>query len=190
MPAQIERLPRDHRGFPVPYVAQRWPLVTPPPIDAMLGMTATADTSKPEEIDLGHMDEYRQRRCWFHSVCQVCERSIKPGSRWLAGGVGDRPLEDLTFREPYVCGSCLRYAVQVCPGLVRGRRDGALRVVKPRTVEMFVERLVLHDPVARTTTNKAFRLADRMWPPYSIAFYLLGVVTDGEVMLPEEFLRK
>lgn len=184
MPPQIARLERDRRGYPIPYIAQRYPLLVPPPVDPVLGMVACEDTSGPCQPLLGFMSEERQRRCFLKFRCQVCERSVARGARWLAGGVADMPLATFAFREPYVCGSCLRYAVQVCPGLVTGARSGGLRIVRVRSVELLAECVAptVFDP------NRIVRLPMGARVRATCVFYLLAQVTDGDVMTTDEFL--
>lgn len=179
MPPQIAKLERDRRGYPIPYIAQRYGLLMPPPMDPKLGMVACEDRSGLCEPTLGFMSEERQRRCWLECRCQVCERSVRHARRYLAGGVGNDPLEHFAFREPFVCGSCMRYALQVCPGLVTGARSGELRVVRCRSVEFVME--------AMTARGRA--LLPMGEPMYGcVVMYLLGTVTDGDVMTVDEFL--
>jgi hypothetical protein len=50
--------------------------------------------------------------------CQVCDRDLRSSKyRFMAGG----PMLSW-FTEPWVCGPCLTFAVQVCPGLIRAQR--------------------------------------------------------------------
>lgn len=184
MPKQIARLERTPNGMPITYIAQRWSLLMPPdrskfPTTPELGWVAIEDTDGDYELDLGHMSEERQRRCWYEQRCQVCEANLRKRTKYLFGGVGDRPLGDFWFREPFACFSCMGYALQVCPGLLHGRKSGDSRVVRyERTVDMIVE---------RGGANGVFQSA--IYPRFdSVALYL-RVNAEGDVMTPEKFIE-
>jgi hypothetical protein len=184
VPKQIAALPKEQHGFPITYIAQRWSVLLPEdrsqfPTTKELGWVAMEDTDGEYELDLGHMSEERQRSCWLDLKCQVCEANLRKRTKYLFGGLGDRPLEDFWFREPFACHSCMGYALQVCPGILHGRKGGDSRVVRYReSVGMIVE---------RGGVNGVFQ--SPIMPRFdSVALYL-RVKVEGDVMTPEEFLE-
>lgn len=165
-------------GLPLAYVAQRYPMKMPPEVDSKLGYVAMEDsTSGVFEPDMGHMGEERQRVCMLSGICQVCGHPIK-GTRWMAGGVGDRPLASFAFREPPCCTKCMTFAIQVCPGLIRGRRAEELVVVRVRRFEeMWAERQFIDGPHMVP-----------MEPRFDSVCMYLRVTISGTVYTPERFL--
>ncbi|MFJ6775031.1 hypothetical protein ACIQOV_29405 [Kitasatospora sp. NPDC091257] len=78
------------------------------------------------------MDEHR---------CQLCGRRIKPRIRavFLAGAPGsDRPA---LVSEPPLHRACAAYAIQVCPHLVPGHRNGSLSVAEAEEYLLLEERV-------------------------------------------------
>jgi hypothetical protein len=119
IPDSMKDLPTYH-GLPIPYVAE-WSseteFVVPPPVDLDYGMVAvTKGMYGYGEPLLGAMQPQRQRECMTERICQVCHTKLG-NVVFMAGG---NRLE--WFTEPPCCLPCMRFAVQVCPGLVRGSR--------------------------------------------------------------------
>jgi hypothetical protein len=95
------------------------------------------------------MEPRRQRRSAMGVRCQVCDRQLeaiadqpdpRAGVHWLADLMQVRELDDrrpgALVLEPWVCGECLAYALQVCPGLngSRRRRPHVLAVLSANAV--------------------------------------------------------
>lgn len=182
-PPKIRRLEHDARGFPIPYIAQRFDSLRPAPVIGALGMVMTDNPNVPD-LRMGKMSEVRQRECWLKGLCQVCGDPIE-GARFVAGGLWDQPVMSFAFREPWCDIECMRYALQVCPGLVAGNRLGGLRVVNVAQLALYQERLWVHNsgefkvPLKHTLTE-----LERL---DSILVFLIGRV-NGLVMTPEDFL--
>lgn len=181
MPPKIAAMDRDPRGFPIGHIAMRYPVLVPPKIDSVLGFVACEDRNGELELDLGHMSEERQRDCWFNYRCQVCYADLRRKKRYLAGGVDDNALDDFLFREPYVCGTCLGYALQVCPGLVTGAKKNELRVVHVTTEPRFYAERIGADGEMRM-----YRIGFDL---DTICFYLRAQFGAGTIMMPDEFLK-
>lgn len=207
MPKRIANLDRDHRGYPIPYVAQRWRGIRiPPPTTAQFGMVAVPHKPSGKELILGKMDEERQRRCITESKCSVCGTKVPLNDRYLAGGADDPSVlvgTQFAFREPWVHGACMEYAVQVCPGLVVGVHSGRLRIVKPHQWEIVEERFavsrdIYEAMVASGTVTEEMLQSGMVRQTYpaspelrriSVLFYLMVGVTVGDVMTVDQFLE-
>lgn len=96
MPARIEKLSRDKRGYPIPRFIDR-----------------RAD--KPDgEPDFRVMNPLFMMSCMTHGLCWICgDRMGKYGTF----SVGPMCCVTLTTPEPPSHLECARYAVQVCPFL-------------------------------------------------------------------------
>lgn len=110
----------EHHGYPVPYVAE-WSseqdMILPPPEHPFFGAICTTKGGPGQGTPiLGAMHPGRQRECMQFRRCQVCHTDLD-GDMWMAGGAKLK-----WFTEPPCCLDCMRFAVQVCPGLVRGSR--------------------------------------------------------------------
>ena len=129
-------LPRSAGGLPVPYVA-RWvgeealrirPCRFARGQFALFARESWVGRSPPL---FGWMDPRRQREVVRLGRCQVC-RVMLPrlggrGVRWLVdflvAPIVGRPETFVSF-EPWTCAECLRYALRVCPGMLRASCPG------------------------------------------------------------------
>jgi hypothetical protein len=93
MPPRIATLPRDHRGYPVPFFVQ-W----------MNG--------KPE---FPIFDPHKWRRCVDHKLCWICGQRL---GRHLAYAVGPMCTINRVSSEPAQHRECAEYALRVCPFLI------------------------------------------------------------------------
>lgn len=132
MPPQIAALPREKRGFPVPYVANWLPrggqrdehIDIRTNIEYGLHDACSCKPGDPEwEPDLGQMCSPRQRRCMKHKRCQICTIKLEPPYLLIGSPKGDT---DTWYTEPPVCTSCAAYALRVCPGLITNQRPVAV----------------------------------------------------------------
>lgn len=137
MPARIAALPKSKGGLPVPYVAS-WEgeeemMIRADPL--LFGQRAVfpkhgSKVGKTRPV-FGIMEPSRQRECLMLFRCQVCHAKLAPiedlvypesEPLWLI----DMLHEPDTMKghnlalEPWVCDECLVYALQVCPGMVKG----------------------------------------------------------------------
>lgn len=95
MPARIARLPRDHRGFPIPFFVQ-----TEPEVDFRVVRPGTLTAC------------VKRNRCW------ICGDALGRTYGFVAG-----PMCALnrTSSEPPSHRECAEFAVQACPFMVQPR---------------------------------------------------------------------
>lgn len=93
MPARIARLPRDHRGYPVPFFVE-WL------------------NGKPE---FPLFDPHKWRRCVKQRLCWICGDKL---GRHLAFAVGPMCTINRVSSEPPQHRECAEYALKVCPFLI------------------------------------------------------------------------
>lgn len=140
IPDWLQHLKRDRRGLPVPYInlwGEEDEARTDVRWDSNVGMEGVfLDDSAEEVPDFTRQHIARQRECMSAGLCQVCGRSVPWSRRTLV--IADLSVEwiDLHGRphmaliEPWLCERCARFAVDVCPALIRRTRAEHLRVVK------------------------------------------------------------
>jgi len=104
LPLRMRGLPRDHRGFVVPY------------------FVAWFD-DKQDECALGKgtpdfriLSPARMQRCKRERLCWLCGH---PMGRWLVFAIGPMCAATRTTMEPPAHYDCARYGVIVCPFLTR-----------------------------------------------------------------------
>ena len=102
LPAYMQRLPLDHRGFPVPWFV--------PKIDGEWNF----QTIRPQRVEQAVL----QKRCW------ICGGELH---RNLAFVVGPMCVINRNTSEPPSHVECASYAVKACPFLVRPRMRRAPR---------------------------------------------------------------
>ena len=105
MPRRMRGLPRDHRGFAVPY------------------FVAWLRDGKEVNIGYGEPDfrilsPSRMRRCKSERLCWLCGHKL--GS-FLVFAIGPMCAATRTTMEPPAHLECARYSVKVCPFLSRPR---------------------------------------------------------------------
>jgi hypothetical protein len=139
MPEGVAALPRSSGGLPVPYVAiwEGEDLMRIARCDFTYGSPAIFplngfQVGRTRPV-FGVMEPSRQREVAITVRCQVCHVQLP----WISDELDDEGevhwLADLlhepaTMRghrlalEPWVCDDCLYYALQICPGLVAGKK--------------------------------------------------------------------
>lgn len=122
MPPGIARLPRDRRGFPVPWVScwdHDGSHLTPEPADIHMGaylvQVMAAECSHVAgqgEPKLAELCAANQRIGMTQRRCDACGEHI-PGEAHFIGAITaiDR------YREPPLHLECAVYSLQVCPGI-------------------------------------------------------------------------
>ena len=124
MPPQIDVLPRDDRGYPVPYISD-WTSREPDPVittHPQLGRIADCGCriTRGEPI-LGEPCLRRARKCVREQLCSTCGGDLRyPGTMVWPSMFGD---EGSMFTEPANHPECLAWALKVCPFLVTKGRD-------------------------------------------------------------------
>ena len=114
---RIKPLPRDRRGYPVPWFVQ-W-------IDGEPSFP-TLDTRKM-------ILAVRQKRCW------ICGQSL---GRWLTFVVGPMCTLNRVSAEPPCHDDCATYAVKVCPFMINPRMGRIPDAKRPEGVTISA----MHDP--------------------------------------------
>lgn len=143
MPPAVAALPRDKRGFPVPWVSE-WNgntcigLLSAPHLGVVatpfVGCDCVIGVGEP---DLGTLCQHRQIRGMVERLCDVCGEFIPPGPLYFLGGdVGITDAGQLVsigitetgFRECALHHDCALYSAQVCPALTT--KGDAVKIVE------------------------------------------------------------
>lgn len=95
IPEWMKKLPRDKRGYPIPYIA-------------LIDKEGTAHFTVNEE--------QRRQEVIKEELCGICGRKLL---RWraLVGGPQSAFLEDGAYLDPAMHVECVTYALKVCPFL-------------------------------------------------------------------------
>jgi hypothetical protein len=93
VPARMQRLPVDPRGYPVPWIVQ-------------MGNGGT-----PHFII---NDSLKRARCVEEDRCGICGNPLMRG-RWFAGGPASAFHPNGAYIDPPMHKECMEYAMQVCP---------------------------------------------------------------------------
>lgn len=99
IPNRMARLPRDRRGYPIPFTVYR------------------DDTGAPH---FTINDEAKRAECLAKDLCPICGQRLN-GARWFIGGPGSAFALGGTYIDPPVHRACMRYSLQVCPYLAAPR---------------------------------------------------------------------
>lgn len=165
MPPRIAALPRDKRGFPVPWISD-WETETE--VVDERGMAWHIEQGHPEwgdyveycthedgvgEPNLGALCAPRQLHGMLNRLCDVC--GVKVGK--TAFFMGAKDLHTQGYRELPLHLECALYAGQVCPGLVtKARGEIWVSVTEDYTCNMVRkyengdrEFVGMHDPTWR-----------------------------------------
>jgi hypothetical protein len=111
MPERIAQLPRDHRGFPIPWF-----------------VSTLEDGSR----DFRVADGSKAMRAARKNLCWICG---KPGWRKMTFVVGPMCAINRTSSEPPSHGDCARFAARACPFLARPRMKRNERNLPEGSVE-------------------------------------------------------
>lgn len=95
VPPRMRHLPKDARGYPVPYVVY---------VDI---------DGKPNFVINDSATRYR---CLIDDLCSICGKKLLTG-RWFAGGPQSAFHEQGCYIDTPMHGECVRYALVVCPYL-------------------------------------------------------------------------
>jgi len=94
-PPSIVALPRDKRGYPIPYIA----------------IQSTDDEGLP---DFRTIDEEHWNECAIERLCEVCGQKL---GYWIVFIGGDIAVKNRRFIDPPMHRECAEYARAVCPYL-------------------------------------------------------------------------
>jgi hypothetical protein len=104
IPERMAQLPRDPRGYPIPFIVLR-----------------DADNRPHFTINDTTSVEFAIR----HDLCAICGSKLFRG-RWFVGGTGSAFHEHGAYIDGPVHGDCAEYALQVCPYLAAPKYAGRL----------------------------------------------------------------
>lgn len=103
LPAQMAQLPKDHRGYPIPWIVMR-------------------DRAGQPHFTIN--DHAKVMQCVDHGLCGICGGFMpkiadrRPhGGMWFVGGPGCFLLPNGAFLDPPNHFACAEYALRVCPYL-------------------------------------------------------------------------
>jgi hypothetical protein len=96
MPARIQRLPRDARGFPIPQAVKRDPDGTP--------RLAIIDPKRAAALHKTHS-------------CGICGERLLRSEKWFVGAPSDIFDSRSGFADPPMHEECVAFALRVCPYL-------------------------------------------------------------------------
>lgn len=94
MPDTVRNLPRDRRGYPIPYIAVQ--------------NTAEGDP------DFRTIDEEHWNDCVIDRLCEVCGTKL---GYWIVFIGGEHSCTNRRFMDPAMHRECAEYARRVCPYL-------------------------------------------------------------------------
>lgn len=134
MPPAVAALPRDKRGFPVPWVScwepAHWNIEEHPQYGALVGSCDHVDgVGDPM---LGNLCPAKQLSGMLKRLCDVCGVVVGRNAYFL----GNEVLVQRGYRELPVHRECALYAGQVCPGLITPAKRDGVWVAKARTYRM------------------------------------------------------
>lgn len=200
MPPRIAALPRDKRGFPVPWVSEwstpedetgerSWHERWVPKYDAALAYCTHVDGQG--EPDLGNLCAVRQIIGMDERRCDVCGGRVNR-TAWFMGAKMLTPGEGNVlngFRETPMHLECVLYAGQVCPGMVT-KEAGRIWVVQTEKYalvqqRMFKARTAADIPKSATVTEVDKRgIVEALFGPTDNSWKYLKSVLMGLVAIP------
>ena len=95
IPARMRYLPRDRRGYPIPFIVFR-------------------DTDRNPHFTIN--DDQRRAFVLKHDRCGICNHALFRG-RWYVGGPASAFDPRGAYLDPPMHHECAEYALQVCPYL-------------------------------------------------------------------------
>lgn len=132
MPIRVARLPRDHRGLPIPFIVLR-------------------DLEGKPHFTVN--DARKQHECVVKSLCGICGQRLFKGNLWFVGG----PLSAFNKKGAYIDGpmhpECAFYALQTCPFLAAPKYMNRL---DDRTLKPELGHVTLVDPTMLPGRPKLF----------------------------------
>ena len=158
MPPAVAALPRDKRGFPVPWVSEwdpgHWNITMHPRHGAMVGSCDHVDgVGTPH---LGNLCAARQVQGMLKRLCDVCGQKIDGFCYFM----GSTSLVTDGYRELPVHLECALYAGQVCPGLVTPARQERIAVAECLTYRIEPGRIVAPDDGSGRPDERRFDSLD------------------------------
>jgi hypothetical protein len=159
---------RDSHGRPVPHVnvwsAEKpdtsW-IVRYDPVVADLAVQAPSGLQGIGAPDFTKQEPRRARWCTVRRRCQVCTAPVGDDGLLVVASlslervyVDELGTECDVVTEPWLCEPCARFALAVCPGLIRRAREEALKLVRPKRTVVILSRGWLEGPMAKQTQRQ------------------------------------
>lgn len=123
LPMWMQKLPRDERGYPIPYIAL---------ID---------NDGKPQ---FTVNEEHKRQKVLNKNLCGICGRKLLR-YRALVGGPLSAFFETGAYIDPPMHIECCRYALKVCPYLATPSWTKSLGTKKIKQATLDADRLILVD---------------------------------------------
>jgi hypothetical protein len=95
IPGRMKYLPKDARGYPVPFIVMR---------------------DRNDRPIFTVNDDRKVMTCLTKDLCPICGLALLRG-RWFVGGPGSAFMPTGAYIDPPTHGECARYALAVCPFL-------------------------------------------------------------------------
>jgi hypothetical protein len=175
-PARIARLPKDARGYPVPWFL------------AWMSMGEECDPAMPgAEPDFRVIRRGARERAWEHRLCWICGGPMGVHRIYV---IGPMCCVNRTTMEPPCHRECAEYAAIACPFLVRPRmRRLPIDMEKERltVVGEMIERnpgvVCLYEARSARPFNAGNGWLIRLGPPERVDFWAQGrKATRAEIM--------
>jgi len=173
IPSWLTHLRTDRRGLPVPYV-NLWGAEDPTRMRIAYDRHTDSeafflDDDDQEIPNFTRQNMGRQRECMVDGLCQVCHRQVPWSRRLLViSRMSVEPInvpqlgDVVAIHEPWLCHRCARFAIDVCPALIRRTREDELKLIQVSSqmdVSMVVSRGWIEGPMEEETK----RVQPAMW---------------------------
>ncbi len=194
MPPRIAALPKDKRGFPVPWISdwedgavdaegRAWTITEGHPIYGTY-TSACTHTDGVGEPNLGALCAPRQIQGMIQRLCDVC--GVKVGK--TAFFMGNESLVETGYYELPLHLECALYAGQVCPGLVT-RAQGEIWVSAAKEyVRKPRRKFIDGDYTFESLDDDRWRLMEHLKGSPSILIGVVAVPLDAKKWPLEDFL--
>lgn len=134
MPPNIAALPKDRRGYPIPFIVQIDPAGVP---------LFTVN------------DNGRQLECVFKKICPICGVRLSK-QLWYVGGPKSAFHKYGCYHDSAMHYECMAYALRVCPYLaMRGKRADMEKIL-PHMQKRMGSGAILVDPTMEPGTPVVF----------------------------------
>lgn len=155
MPDRIAKLPRDTRGYPIPYFV---PIVDGVP-------------------DFKYLDERKQKLCIRYRRCAICGEQIDGEVAFIGG---PKTVENRVCSDPGMHEDCARYAIAVCPFMARptAKRSGRYHddsVRPPGAIDERPERTALYITRAYIPRSVRGQTLIRLYPAHRVVWFENGI---------------
>lgn len=193
VPDWLAHLRSDSRGRPVPYInrwgpeqVERLSIAYDPNIREM---GVFFDDSREHTPDFTAQHMGRQRECMTRGLCQVCGRPVPAGRHLLVLSAMSTRVVDVdgmgavtVVSEPWLDERCARFALGVCPALLRRRTGEDLSVLLVRDIariRLVISRGWIDGPLEAESKRVQPALWVKVMVPADLTGLVRGAVTSG-----------